>query len=141
MKEGDRRYLSSVRHDNMQRLRNLGLPTDLFSEGFWEREAVARQRELMLLAMFEAAWKAGQWDGLLLPFEQIIERWKADIAHPLHFASIGPNPRWVIAMSRAGNEWSRLSSGAYRKTWREYRRRQITARRKAQGKPPPKFRM
>lgn len=141
MKEGDRRYLKAVRLDNMRRLRNLGLPTDLFSGGFWEREAVAKQRELMLLAMFEAAWKAGQWDHLSLPFEQIIERWKADIAHPLHFASIGPNPRWVPVLTSCACDWRRHSSGGYRKSWRDYRRKEIAKKREAEGKPPSKWRV
>jgi hypothetical protein len=93
MKEGNRRYLTSVRHDNMQRLRDLGLPTDFFGEGFWKREAEAKKRELALLVMFEATWKSGQWDGLSLPFSEIIERWKTEIGHPLHFASLEPRPR------------------------------------------------
>jgi hypothetical protein len=41
MKEGDRRALRSVQMQNMTRLRDLGLPTDLFSDGFWEREQEA----------------------------------------------------------------------------------------------------
>ena len=40
MKRGERR---SLRMQNMKRLRNLGLPTDLFSEGFAEREALAKR--------------------------------------------------------------------------------------------------
>lgn len=138
MKRGERRRL---RMQNMKRLRDLGLPTDLFSEGFWEREALAKLRELALLAEFERWWRSGEWDHMLLPFEQIILRWRAEIANPLHFASIGPNPRWGPLMSKAGGEWRRHSGGGYRKSWRDYRRKQITKKREAQGKPPPKFRV
>lgn len=98
MKRGQRR---SLRADNMKRLRSLGLPTDLFSAGFWEREAAAKMREALLLAAFEAMWKFGDWDHLSLPFQDIIERWKAEIVSPLHFASIGPNPRWVPVVGDA----------------------------------------
>lgn len=135
-KTGQRR---SLRMQNMKRLRNLGLPTDLFSEGFWEREAETKQRELLLLARFEATWRSGQWDALSLPFEQIIERWKAELADPLHFASIGPNPRWVPVLGDAVCEWRRHTEGGYRKTWRNYRRKQIAKKREGQGKPPPKW--
>lgn len=137
MKRGERR---SLRMQNMKRLRNLGLPTDLFSEGFAEREALAKQRDLALLAEFERWWLSGDWDHMSLPFEDIIERWRAEITSPLHFASIGPNPRWVPVMTVVAGEWRRLSSGSYRTSWREYRRKQITKKRAAQGKPPPKFR-
>ena len=75
MKQGDRRALRGVRMENMKRLRDLGLPTDLFHEGFWEREEEAKKQELVLLAMFEAGWKSGYWDGLSLPFQDIIDRW------------------------------------------------------------------
>lgn len=138
MKRGERR---SLRMQNMKRLRNLGLPTDLFSEGFQEREAVAKLRELALLAEFERWWRNGEWDHMALPFQDIIDRWKAEIANPLHFASIGPNPRWVPVMMVAGGEWRRHSAGGYRKSWRDYRRKQIAKKREAQGKPPPKFRI
>lgn len=138
MKRGQR---LSLRADNMKRLRNLGLPTDLFSAGFWEREVEAKKREAALLAAFEAMWKAGEWDHLSLPFAQIIERWKAEIANPLHFASIGPNPRWVPVLGDAVCDWRRHTSGSYRKTWREYRRKQITKNREEQGKRPPKWRV
>jgi hypothetical protein len=37
----------------------------------------------------EVTWKSGEWDHLSLPFAQIIERWKAELASPLHFASVG----------------------------------------------------
>lgn len=141
MKDGNRRYLISVRNDNMQRLRNLGLPTDVFSEGFWEREAEAKERELELLARFEAVWRSGQWNGFSLPFEQIIEHWKAEIAHPLHFASLGPKPRWVHAMNYSASEWRRHENGGYRKSWREYRRKHIAKKREEQGKPPSKWRV
>lgn len=137
MKRGERR---SLRMQNMKRLRDLGLPTDLFSEGFAEREALAKLRELALLDEIERCWRSGEWDHMALPFVEIIDRWRAEIADPLHFASIGPNPRWALEMGRASNEWRRLSSGSYRRSWREYRRRQITKKRAAQGKPPPKFR-
>jgi len=137
MKRGERR---SLRMQNMKRLRDLGLPTNLFSEGFWEREAEAKERELLLLAAFEAMWKSGQWDELPLPFEQIIQRWKAEIADPLHFASIGPNPRWVPVLGDAACEWRRHTEGGYRKSWRDYRRKQIAKKREEQGKPPPKLR-
>jgi len=126
---------------NMKRLRNLGLPTDLFSPGFWEREAEAKKRELQLLTDFEEMWKSGEWDHLSLPFVQIIDRWKAEITSPLHFASIGPNPRWVPVMGDAVCDWRRHTSGGYRKTWREYRRKQITKNREEQGKPPSKWRV
>ena len=86
-------HKGSLRADNGKRLRNLGLLTDLFSAGFWEREAEAKQRELLLLDAFEAMWKARDWDHLSLPFIQIIERWKAEITSPLHFANIGHRPR------------------------------------------------
>jgi hypothetical protein len=137
MKKGERR---SLRSQNMKRLRNLGLPTDLFSEGFWEREALAKLRELALLAEFERWWRSGEWDHLALPFEQIIERWRAEIAHPLHFASIGPNPRWVPVLGDAACDWRRHRNGSYRKSWREYRRKQIATKRALAGKPPSKFR-
>jgi hypothetical protein len=126
---------------NMKRLRELGLPTDLFSESFWEREAETKRRELLLLEAFEAAWKAGQWNNSPLPFRQIIERWKAAIANPLHFASIGPNPRWVPVLGDAVCEWRRHTEGGYRKSWREYRRRKIAKKREEQGKRPPKWRV
>lgn len=122
MKRGERR---SLRMQNMKRLRDLGLPTDLFSEGFWEREAEARRREKLLLEAFESLWMAGHWDHLLLPFEQILTRWKTEIASPRHFASIGPNPRWVPVVGDAVSEWRRHSTGSYKKAWRDYRRRRI----------------
>lgn len=143
MEEGKdkHRHLKSVQADNRKRLRDLGLPVDLFSEGFWEREAEARQRERLLLAMFESTWRSGEWDHLSLPFEQIIERWKAEIASPLHFASLDERPRWVRALTYSASEWKRHSSGSYRKSWREYRRKQIARKREAQGKPPSKYRV
>lgn len=141
MKEGDRRALRSVRLENIRRLRALGLPVDLFSEGFWEREAEAKKRELTLLALFEATWRSGQWDYLSLPFEQIIERWNAEIASPLHFASLDAKPRWVERMNFAAREWRRREDGSYRKSWRDYRRKQIARKREAQGKPPSKYRV
>ena len=134
-------HKGSLRADNMRRLRNLGLPTDLFSEGFWEREAEAKRRELLLLAAFEAMWKVGEWDHLSLPFQAIIDRWKAEITNPMHFASIGPNPRWVPVLGDAVCDWRRHTSGGYRKTWREYRRKQITKHREEMGKRPPKWRV
>jgi len=133
MKRGERR---SLRMQNMKRLRNLGLPTDLFSEGFWEREAEARKRELLLLEVLETLWKAGHWNHLSLPFAQIIERWKAEIASPLHFASIGPNPRWVPVVGDAVSEWRRHSTGGYRESWRRYQRKLTNTRREERGKPP-----
>jgi len=136
MRRGERR---SLRMQNMKRLRDLGLPTDLFSEGFWEREAEAKKQELLLLAAFEAHWKAGQWDDLALPFEQIIERWREEIANPLHFASIGPNPRWVPVLGDAAGEWRRHTEGGYRKSWRDYRRKQIAKKREMAGRSPPRF--
>lgn len=138
MKKGERR---SLRMQNMKRLRNLGLPTDLFKEGFWEREAEAKQQELLLLAAFEANWRSGQWDHLSLPFEQIIERWKTEILDPLHFASIGPRPRWVPVLGDAVCEWRRHTEGGYRKSWRNARRKQIAKKREEQGKPPSKWRV
>lgn len=136
MKRGERR---SLRMQNMKRLRDLGLPTDLFSDGFWTREAAAKQRELALLAEFERCWQNGYWDHLQLPFQEIVQRWRDEIANPMHFASIGPNPRWVPVLGDALTDWRRSSNGSFRKTWREYRRRQIAKDREAQGKPPPKF--
>lgn len=138
MKGNDRKSLQA---QNRKRLKDLGLPADLFSEGFWEREAVAKQRELVLLAEFESWWRSGEWDHLDLPFEQIIERWKAEIANPLHFASIGPMPRWAPILGDAACEWRRHRTGSYRKTWREYRRKQIAKKREEQGKPPSKWRV
>ena len=134
-------HKGGLRADNMRRLRNLGLPTDLFSAGFWEREAEAKQRELVLLVAFESMWKSGEWDYLSLPFAQIIERWKAEITSPLHFARIGPNPRWVPVLGDAVCDWRRHTNGGYRKAWREYRRKQITKHREEQGKRPPKWRV
>jgi hypothetical protein len=140
MKEGDRRALRSVQLQNMTRLRDLGLPTDLFSDGFWEREQEARRRELMLLAMFEAAWKSGYWDQLSLPFQDIIDRWKAEIASPMHFASIGPNPRWMPMLNRTEREWKRRNDGRMGQSWKAYKRKMLIKNREAAGKPPPKFR-
>jgi hypothetical protein len=131
----------SIRADNRKRLRDLGLPIDLFSEGFWEREAEAKQREVLLLAMFEAMWRSGEWDHLSLPFEQIIERWKAEIASPLHFASLDDRPRWIRALTYSAGEWRRRENGNYRKSWREYRRKQIAKKREAQGKLPSRWRV
>lgn len=136
MKRGERR---SLRMQNMKRLRNLGLPTDLFSDGFWEREAVAKERELLLLAEFERCVRDGIWDHLQLPFTQLIQRWRDEIANPIHFASIGPNPRWVPVIGDAVSDWRRCSDGRFRKTWREYRRRQLAKDRESKGKPPLKF--
>lgn len=133
MKRGERR---SLRMQNMKRLRNLGLPTDLFSEGFGEREAEAQERELLLLEVFEALWKAGQWDHLSLPLAQIIESWKDELANPLHFASIGPNPRWVPVVGDAVSEWRRHSTGGYKESWRKYQRKLTNKMREAQGRPP-----
>jgi hypothetical protein len=134
-------HKGSLQANNMKRLRNMGLPTDLFSAGFWEREAEAKKREAVLLVAFEAMWKAGDWDHLSLPFAQIIRRWKAEIASPMHFASIGPNPRWVPVLGDAVRDWRRHTSGGYRTSWREYRRKQITKERGALGKRPPKWRV
>lgn len=57
MKRGERR---SLRMQNMKRLRDLGLPTDLFSEQFAEREALAKLRELALLDELEMWWRSGK---------------------------------------------------------------------------------
>lgn len=133
MRRGERR---SLRMQNMKRLRNLGLPTDLFSEGFSEREAEARKRELLLLEVFEALWVAGRWNHLSLPFEQIIKCWKSEIASPRHFASIGPNPRWVPVVGDAVSEWRRHSTGSYKKAWRDYRRRRIIRKLAAKSYKP-----
>jgi hypothetical protein len=133
--------MKGLRMQNMKRLRNLGLPTDLFTDDFWEREAVAKQRELLLLAEFERRVLAGDWAHLALPFNQIIKRWKDEIADPLHFASIGPRPRWVPVLGDAAVNWRRHRTGSYRKSWREYRRKQITAKREAQGKTPPNWKV
>jgi hypothetical protein len=134
-------HKKSIRADNRRRLRDLGLPVDLFNEGFWEREAEAKQREVLLLTMFEAMWRSGEWDHLSLPFEQIIERWKAEIASPLHFASLDDRPRWIRALTYSASEWRRRENGSYRKSWREYRRKQIAKKREAQGKPPPNWKV
>jgi hypothetical protein len=114
MNKGERR---SLRMQNMKQLRDLGLPTDLFSDGFWEREAVAKKRELALLAEFERCVLEGYWDHLQLPFGQIIQRWRDEIARPMHFASIAPNLRWVPVMGDAATDWRRSSNGSFRKTW------------------------
>lgn len=126
---------------NSERLRDLGLPGDLFSEGFQQREAAAKGLELALVGEFERRSVSGEWGHLSLPFDQIIERWRADIARPMHFASIGPQPRWKKKMLRAGGDWRRKRTGAYKLAWRDYRRKQITKKRVEQGKPPPKFRV
>ncbi|MFC5480561.1 hypothetical protein [Massilia suwonensis] len=141
MKEGKGNSPKSLQAENKRRLRDLGLPVDLFSEGFWEREAEAKARELRLLAVFEAAWLSGEWDHLSLPFEQIIERWKDEIASPLHFASVGDRPRWIRALTYSASEWRRRENGSYRKSWRESRRKWIAKKREAQGKPPSKWRV
>jgi len=138
MKRGERR---SLRMQNMKRLRNLGLPTDLFNADFLEREVAARKRENHLLEIVEAMWKAGQWAHLSLPFDLIIARWREEIANPLHFASIGPNPRWVPVLGDAVGEWRRHTEGGYRKSWRDYRRKKLAQIRDKAGKPPPKFRV
>lgn len=135
------RERKALQKRNSERLRDLGLPSDFFSEGFQEREAAAKRLELLLVVEFERRWRSGEWDHLSLPFQKIIERWRADIARPMHFASIGPSPRWKTALTTAGEEWRRISSGKQRLAWREYRRKQITAKRATQGKPPPKFRV
>jgi hypothetical protein len=140
MKEGDRRALRSVQLQNMTRLRDLGLPTDLFSEGFWEREQEARKRELLLLRTFEAAWKSGYWDQLSLPFQDIIDRWKAEIASPMHFASVGPSPRWMPMLNLTEREWKRRNDGRMGQSWKAYKRKMLIKNRAAAGKPPPKFR-
>lgn len=139
MKEGDRRYLISIRNENTRRLRNLGLPSDLFKDGFWEREAEAKKRELMLLTAFEGTWKSGQWDGLALPFADIIQRWKAEMASPLHFASIGPSPRWALMLGDVAIAWKRRTDGRFAASVLTYRRKCIAAKREAQGKPPSKL--
>ena len=126
--------------ENMRRLRDLGLPTDLFSDDFWEREQEARKHELVLLAMFEAGWKSGYWDNLSLPFQDIIDQWKAEISSPMHFASIGPNPRWMPMLNRTEREWQRHNDGGMGKSWKAYKRRMLIKSRAAVGKPPPKFR-
>lgn len=138
MKGTERRTLQKV---NRQRLCDLGLPCDLFSDGFQEREAGAKLRELALIDEFERRSLSGDWNHLSLPFAQIIESWRAAVASPTHFASIGPSPRWKKALNTAGEEWRRISSGEQRTAWREYRRKQITKSREAQGKPPPKFKV
>lgn len=135
------RERKALQKQNSERLRDLGLPGDLFSEGFQQREAAAKGLELALVGEFERRSVSGEWDHLSLPFNQIIERWREDIARPMHFATIGPSPRWKTAMTTAGEEWRRISSGKQRLAWREYRRRQIAAKRATQGKPPPKFRV
>lgn len=140
MKDGDRRALHRVRMQNMKRLRDMGLPTDLFRDGFWEREAEAKTREKMMLASFEAAWEAGYWDHLSLPFQDIIDRWKAEIENPLHFASIGPSPRWMPMLNRTGREWRRRNDGRMSVSWKAYRRKALIKKREQTGKTPPKFR-
>jgi len=135
------RERNALRNRNRDRLRDLGLPPDLFCEGFKQREMIAKRHELALLAEFERRWQAGEWNHLSLPFDQIIARWRADIARPMHFASIGAQPRWKKMMLRAGGDWRRKRTGAYRVAWRDYRRKQITKKREEQGKPPPKFRV
>jgi hypothetical protein len=137
----DYRKRKTLQKQNSERLRDLGLPSDLFSEGFQEREAAAKRLELLLVVEFERRWRSGEWDHLSLPFDQIIERWSADIARPMHFASIGAQPRWKTALTTAGEEWRRISSGKQRLAWREYRRKQITTKRAAQGKPPSKWKV
>lgn len=138
MKHGERRALQT---QNMKRLRDLGLPSNLFSENFHEREQLAKQRELALIEEFERRSLSGEWNHLSLPFDQIIEMWRAAAASPTHFASIGPSPRWKKALNTAGEEWRRSSSGKQRIALREYRRKQITKSREAQGKLPPKFKV
>jgi hypothetical protein len=135
------RERKALQKRNSDRLRDLGLPSDLFSEGFQEREAAAKRLELLLVVEFERRWRCGEWDHLSLPFYQIIERWRADIARPMHFASIGAQPRWKKMLLRAGGDWRRKRTGAYKLAWRDYRRKQITKKRVKQGKPPPKFRV
>lgn len=135
------RERKALQKRNMNRLHDLGLQGDLFSEGVQEREAEAKRLELLLVDGFECRWQAGKWDHLSLPFEQIIARWRAAITNPTHFASIGPSPRWKTALNTACEEWRRISSGKQRLAWREYRRKQITKKRADQGKPPPKFKV
>lgn len=135
------RERNALQKRNSERLRDLGLPSDLFSEGFQEREAAAKRLELLLVGEFERRSVSVEWNHLSLPFDQIIARWRADIAGPMHFASIGAQPRWKKMMLRAGGDWRRKRTGAYKLAWREYRRKQITKKREEQGKPPPKFRV
>jgi hypothetical protein len=135
------RERKALQKRSSKRLRDLGLPPDLFSEGFQEREAAAKRMELVLVGEFERRSLSGEWDHLSLPFEQIIAGWRAAIASPTHFARIGPSPRWKKALNTAREEWVRISSGKQRLAWREYRRKQITKKREAQGKPPPKFKV
>ena len=135
------RERKALQKRNSERLRDLGLPPDLFSEGFQEREAAAKRLELLLVGEFERRSLSGEWDHLSLPFEHIITGWRAAIASPTHFASIGPAPRCKKALNTAREEWVRISSGKQRLAWREYRRKQITKKREAQGKPPPKFKV
>jgi hypothetical protein len=119
---------------NSERLRDLGLPPDLFSEGLQEREAAAKRLELVLVRESERRSLSGEWGYLSLPFEQIIARWRAAIASPTRFASIGPSPRWKKALNTAREEWVRINSGRQRMAWREHRRKQIYEEARSAGK-------
>lgn len=101
---------------NRRRLIKLGLPGDLLSEGFWEREEEAKKREVALLAAMEAAWVSGNL-GHNLPWKQIFERWHRLLENPLHFSSYGDRPRWVDALNDARAEMAAQRNGRRKECW------------------------
>lgn len=129
-----------LRASNKRRLRALGLPCNLFDADFWEKEIAARKDELLLLAAFEEMARNGRWQNLSLPWQDIIDRWKKEIASPMHFASIGPNAEWTKSIRKYAEDLARRNDGRFAMAWKK--RDQKTRIRNAEmvGKSPPKFR-
>jgi len=124
----------TMRSQNLKRLRDLGFPDDFFTEGFWERELEARKTELRLLALMEAKFLAGDYQGMAIPFEEVLARWRAAIAHPLHFASVGWRPNWIDALNDTKAEWAARRTGRRKESWRKSAMKQNEKEREARQK-------
>lgn len=94
----------------------------------------ARKAELEMLTWMEAQWRAGEYEGLVIPWEAVFERWRASIAHPLHFASRGWRPRWVDACNDAASDWRQRERGTRQAAWAKYQKKYQAKKRAAKGK-------
>lgn len=123
-----------LQKENSRRLREMGLPDNLFDPDFEQKEAAAKAAELEMLERLEAEFLAGNLgDGV--QWQAAIAEWKARIAHPLHFASTGHRPRWVDRFNDAASDWRQRERGTRYEAFDRYNRK----RREAAGMKPRNF--
>ena len=80
-------------------------------------------------------WQARHDVRKSLPFELTFKEWRAAIAHPLHFASIGWRPNWVDNLNDARAELAARREGRRKASWRKSSMKQNEKERRARSAP------